>query len=105
MDQNTSKKKILFRNRSLEMGGIENVLLSILNHQVVPAMRAIGYSIPEGYKIAVSQTKDPKDQIKIDQVLMGAGIVLKQSYLEDVYGSEIESMPTATKADETKGKP
>lgn len=32
MDQNTSKKKILFRNRSLEMGGIENVLLSILNH-------------------------------------------------------------------------
>ena len=32
MDQNTPKKKILFRNRSLEMGGIENVLLSILNH-------------------------------------------------------------------------
>ena len=32
MDQYTSKKKILFRNRSLEMGGIENVLLSILNH-------------------------------------------------------------------------
>lgn len=27
-----NKKKILFRNRSLEMGGIENVLLSILNH-------------------------------------------------------------------------
>lgn len=32
MEKNTTKKKILFRNRSLEMGGIENVLLSILNH-------------------------------------------------------------------------
>lgn len=32
MEQNITKKKILFRNRSLEMGGIENVLLTILNH-------------------------------------------------------------------------
>lgn len=32
MEKNTPKKKILFRNRSMEMGGIENVLLTILNH-------------------------------------------------------------------------
>lgn len=32
MEKNTPKKKILFRNRSLEMGGIENVLLTILDH-------------------------------------------------------------------------
>lgn len=32
MEQNIPKKKILFRHRSLEMGGIENVLLAILNH-------------------------------------------------------------------------
>ena len=32
MEKNRPKKKILFRNRSLEMGGIENVLLTILNH-------------------------------------------------------------------------
>lgn len=32
MEKNIPKKKILFRNRSLEMGGIENVLLTILDH-------------------------------------------------------------------------
>ena len=32
MENNIPKKKILFRNRSLEMGGIENVLLTILDH-------------------------------------------------------------------------
>ena len=85
--------------------GDEKKMLSILNHQVVPAMRSIGYIIPEGYKIAVSQTKDPKDQIKIDDTLMKNGIVLKKSYLEETYGSEIESMPeSGKKIEETKGK-
>ena len=68
-------------------------------------MRAIGYKIPEGYKIAVSQTKDPNEQIKIDDVLMKNGIVLKKSYLEETYGAEIESMPEGgKKTEETKGK-
>lgn len=73
----------------------EKNLLSILNDQVVPAMRFFGYQIPEGYKIAVAQTKDTKEQIKIDQVLLQGGYVLKKSYIEEVYGSEIESMPTS----------
>lgn len=85
--------------------GDEKKILSILNHQLVPAMRAIGYNIPEGYKIAVSQTKDPNDQIKIDEVLMKNGIVLKKSYLEETYGAEIESMPEGgKKTEETQGK-
>ena len=65
-------------------------------------MRAVGYSIPEGFKIAVSQTKDPNEQIKIDKELMNAGIVLKQSYLEETYGAEIEAMPTGQKAEAPK---
>lgn len=72
----------------------EKKMLSILNDKVVPAMRFFGYKIPEGYKIAVAQTKDTKEQIKIDQVLLQGGYVLKQSYIEEVYGSEIEAMPT-----------
>lgn len=78
--------------------GDEKKILSILNHNVIPAMRAVGYNIPEGFKIAVSQTKDPNEQIKIDKELMNAGIVLKQSYLEETYGSEIEAMPIGQKA-------
>ncbi len=73
----------------------EKKMLSILNDQLVPAMRFFGYKIPEGYKIAVAQTKDPSKQITIDGVFIKGGYILKQSYIEDVYGCEIESMPTA----------
>lgn len=71
----------------------EKKMLAILNDKLVPAMRFFGYKIPEGYKISVSQSKDPEKQIKIDQVLLQGGYVLKQTYIEEVYGSEIESMP------------
>lgn len=81
----------------------EKKILSILNDKVVPAMRFFGYKIPEGYKIAVAQTKDTNHQIKIDEVLLKGGYVLKQSYIEEVYGSEIESMPTQ-KTDAGSGK-
>ena len=39
---------------------------------------------------------DPNDQIKIDGVLLGAGYVLTQDYIEETYGVEVESMPGAT---------
>lgn len=81
----------------------EKKMLSILNDKVIPAMRFFGYKIPEGYKIAVAQTKDTNHQIKIDEVLLKGGYVLKQSYIEEVYGSEIESMPTQ-KTDAGSGK-
>lgn len=71
----------------------EKKMLSILNDKLIPAMRFFGYKIPEGYKISVAQTKDTAHQIKIDEVLLKGGYVLKQSYIEEVYGSEIESMP------------
>lgn len=71
----------------------EKKLLANLNDSLLPVMRLHGYDIPEGHKIAVAQTKDPSAQITIDGALMSAGYVLKQSYIEEVYGSEIESMP------------
>lgn len=71
----------------------EKKILSILNDKLLPAMRFFGYKIPEGYKFAVAQVKDTKEQIKIDQVLLQNGYILRQSYIEEVYGSEIESMP------------
>ncbi len=75
----------------------EKKMLSILNDQLLPAMRFFGYKIPDGYKFAVAQTKDTTSQIKIDDVFLKAGYILKQSYIEEVYGTEIESMPaTAT---------
>ena len=72
--------------------------LSILNDLLLPVMRFHGYSIPDGYKISVAQIKDPSEQIKIDDVFLKNGYVLKQSYIEETYGSEIESMPGAQTA-------
>ena len=52
----------------------------------------------------IEKIVDPQEQMKIDKEIMGNGYVLKQQYLEKVYGTEIESMPSQTAADaETKG--
>lgn len=69
-------------------------MLSFLNNRLVPAMRKLGYNIPEGAKITVEKTVDPVTQITIDGVIMSAGVILKQQYLEQTYGVEIESMPS-----------
>lgn len=76
----------------------EKKLLSWLNDVLVPAMRKLGYNIPENARIIVEQTKDPSQQIKIDGVIMQAGYVLTKNYIEEVYGVEIESMPSGNSA-------
>jgi NADP-dependent 3-hydroxy acid dehydrogenase YdfG len=58
-------------------------------------MRKLGYVISDKAKIAVEKTIEPEKQIKIDGVLLNAGYVLKQQYIEQTYGSEVESMPNA----------
>lgn len=68
-------------------------MLSFLNKRLVPAMRLLGYRIPDNAKITIEKTKDPDNQIKIDSQLMANGYVLKQQYVEEVYGVEIEQMP------------
>ncbi|WP_244503473.1 phage portal protein family protein [Flavobacterium caeni] len=82
----------------------EKKMLSFLNNKLVPAMRLLGYKIPDNAKIAVEKTKDPNSQITIDGVLMSNGYVLKQDYIEQTYGVEIESMPGSEqkKADNPK---
>ncbi|GAA5096848.1 hypothetical protein GCM10023210_31170 [Chryseobacterium ginsengisoli] len=80
----------------------EKDILGWLNDVLVPAMRKLGYKIPENSKIIVEQTKDPSEQIKIDGVLMSNGYVLKQTYIEEVYGVEIESMPNSNQSKEEK---
>lgn len=76
----------------------EKLMLSFLNTRLVPAMRKLGYSIPDNAVITVEQTKNPTEQIKIDGVLMQNGYVLKQQYLEEVYGVEVERMPAEAPA-------
>lgn len=75
-------------------------MLSFLNKRLVPAMRKLGYSIPENAKITIEKTKDPEKQIKIDSQLMTNGYVLKQQYVEETYGVEIERMPSDQKPPE-----
>lgn len=72
----------------------EKKILSWLNDVLIPVMRKLGYIIPENAKIAVEQSKQPTEQIKIDGVLFTAGYILKKDYIEEMYGVEIESMPT-----------
>ncbi|WP_432221267.1 phage portal protein family protein [Flavobacterium sp. TMP13] len=65
-------------------------MLSFLNKRLVPAMRKLGYAIPDNAKITIEKTKDPEKQIKIDGILMANGVVLKQQYMEETYGVEID---------------
>lgn len=82
----------------------EKKILSILNDQLLDIMRFHGYAIPEGHKFAVSQTKDPKEQIKIDGTLLSAGYILPKTYIEEVYGTEIESLPNGQNKSVPDGK-
>jgi hypothetical protein len=81
-------------------------MLSFLNKRLVPAMRKLGYAIPDNAKITIEKTKDPEKQIKIDSQLMSNGYILKQQYVEETYGVEIERMPSEqtapTKPDSAK---
>ncbi|GIM49429.1 phage portal protein family protein [Capnocytophaga stomatis] len=71
----------------------EKKMLSFLNNKLIPAMRNLGYKIPENAKIEVEKTADPEKQIQIDGILLGRGYVLKKEYIEQTYGVEIEQMP------------
>jgi len=82
----------------------EKKILSILNDSLVPAMRFFGYKIPDGFRIAVAQTKDPQEQIKIDGVFLQSGYVLPKDYITEVYGTEIESMPVQNPAQYSKAQ-
>ena len=70
-------------------------MLSFLNKRLVPAMRKLGYNIPENAKITIEKTIDPQEQITIDNQLMSNGYILKQQYVEETYGVEVESMPNS----------
>lgn len=79
--------------------------LAFLNNRLVTAMRMLGYAIPDNAKIGVEKTTDPNSQITIDGVLLNAGYVLTQDYIEETYGVEVESMPgqpEPNKPDNTK---
>ncbi len=79
-------------------------LIAFLNNKLVPAMRNLGYNIPENAKIQIEQTADPKQQIEIDGVLLSNGYVLKQDYIERTYGAEVESVPTQNKEPRNKNQ-
>lgn len=82
----------------------EKKMLAFLNNRLVPAMRLLGYAIPENASISVERTKDPTAQIVIDGEFMRNGYVLKKQYIEETYGTEIESMPSAERP-HNEGKP
>lgn len=84
----------------------EKKMLTFLNNRVVPAMRQLGYNIPDKAQIMIEVTTDPNKQIEVDSKLLNAGYVLKKEYIEKTYGVEIESMPGAnTSKGNDGGKP
>ncbi|OWP84239.1 hypothetical protein BWK59_06390 [Flavobacterium davisii] len=78
--------------------------LAFLNNRLVPAMRLLGYQIPDNAKISIEKTKDPERQITIDSELLTNGYVLTQNYIEGTYGVEIESMPVQNAPIPNNGK-
>uniref|UniRef100_UPI0039A6AFB6 phage portal protein family protein n=1 Tax=Ornithobacterium rhinotracheale TaxID=28251 RepID=UPI0039A6AFB6 len=83
--ENTLKEVIYADNKKM---------LAFLNNKLIPAMRNLGYAIPENAKIQIEQVADPKEQIAVDGVLLGSGYILKKEYIEQTYGVEIEQMPS-----------
>jgi hypothetical protein len=71
----------------------EKKMMAFLNDTLMPAMRKLGYNLPENARFMVEKTVDVQEQIKIDGVFMQNGYTLKQDYLERTYGVEIEQMP------------
>jgi hypothetical protein len=71
----------------------EKKMMAFLNDTLLPAMKSLGYNLPDDARFMVEKTVDVQDQIKIDGVFMQNGYTLKQDYLERTYGVEIESMP------------
>jgi hypothetical protein len=83
----------------------EKKMLAFLNNVVVPGMKMLGYNIPENEKIIVEKTTDPNKQILIDKEFISGGYVLKQDYIEQTYGTEIERMPAeVVKEPQKQGK-
>ncbi|WP_395075370.1 DUF935 family protein [Flavobacterium sp.] len=77
-------------------------MLSFLNKRLIPAMRMLGYAIPDNAKITIEKVVDPQIQILVDKEFMSSGYILKQQYLEEVYGTEIESMPVQNTTSDNK---
>ena len=78
--------------------------LAFLNNRLVPAMRLLGYQIPDNAKISIEKTKDPERQITIDSELLTNGYILTQNYIEGTYGVEIELMPNQSAPTPNNGK-
>jgi len=88
----------------------EKKMLSFLNKRLLPAMKNLGYKIPDKAKIGIEKTTDPNSQITIDGVLLKSGYVLSQEYIEETYGVEVHLMPASGKTnidntEEDPGKP
>ncbi|WP_339813958.1 DUF935 family protein, partial [Zunongwangia profunda] len=89
----------------------EKKMLAFLNRRLVPAMRKLGYNIPDNAKIIVEKTTDPNKQIDIDGVLLKNGVKLSKNYIEETYGVEVEAItdnaPDQDEEEEedTTGKP
>ncbi|MCY4418890.1 MAG: DUF935 family protein [Cytophagales bacterium] len=64
-------------------------LLNWLNHTLLPALRYHRYPIEEGDYIDIREEPRPQDRIKIDKVLLQAGVRLSSRYLENTYGVEL----------------
>lgn len=72
----------------------ESNMIFWLNDNLLPVMRYYGYDIPEDYSIGLEMVIDPNKKILIDKELFTAGYVLKKDYIEEMYGVEVERMPT-----------
>lgn len=71
----------------------EKKMLAFLNDTVVPAMRALGYSIPENAKIQIEKTTDPQKQIEVDREFISGGYILEKDYIQETYGTKIKYTP------------
>ncbi len=65
-------------------------ILNFLNTVVLPNLRLFNYDIPENYSIGIIDSKDPKEQMEFDKVMMQSGYNLDKEYLTKTYGTEFD---------------
>lgn len=79
----------------------EKKMLAFLNTALVPAMRTLGYAIPDNAAIEVDKGTDPNAQIRIDEKLINGGYRLSKAYIERTYGVELDKAAQSPE----RGKP
>ena len=63
-----------------------------LNAKLLPRLRKLDYSLTDKHRFKFVDNMTPEQSIKIDKVLLDAGVILSKEYLEKTYNVNVEEL-------------